>query len=163
MNTSSKHKRHESAATHEIEIITHREFAGVLKMAGFSQADLARYIRKSRSHVNSVANGLTPITLRHMQELEQFLGSRLFNTALAIVRKQMAESAQRRQAEHDRHVEEQRRKHEEHERAEQQRRENRLRELEAELAGSDQEKESHQNDVELVNENDDVSASSSHA
>jgi transcriptional regulator with XRE-family HTH domain len=138
MNQTTNNNRGESTSMQEIEIINHREFAGVLRVAGFAQADLARFIRKSRSHVNNVANGLTPITLRHMQELEQFLGSRLFTTALAIVRKQLAEAAQRRQVEHERQVEEQRRKYEETERVERLRREQRLRELEAELEGVDQ-------------------------
>ncbi len=140
MNTMSNNNRNETTTQQQIEIITSREFAHVLKVAGFSQADLARAINKSRSHVNNVANGLTPITLRHMQELERFLGSRLFATALAIVRKQLAEAAQRRQVEQERFMEEQRRHQEETERQELLRREQRLRELEAELEAVEQSK-----------------------
>lgn len=143
MNPSSINNRNDTTTQQQIEVITSREFALVLKVAGFSQADLARAINRSRSHVNNVANGLTPITLRHMQELERFLGSRLFATALAIVRKQLAEAAQRRQVEQERFVEEQRRQQEETERQERLRREQRLRELEAELEAVEQSKDRH--------------------
>jgi transcriptional regulator with XRE-family HTH domain len=150
----SNNNRNETTTQQQIEIITSREFAHVLKVAGFSQADLARAINKSRSHVNNVANGLTRITLRHMQELERFLGSRLFATALAIVRKQLAEAAQRRQVEQERFVEEQRRQQEETERQERLRREQRLRELEAELEAVEQGNENHRDENEDTTQSD---------
>lgn len=71
--------------------------------------------------------------------------------------KQVAEAAQRRQADRDRQIEEQRRKREEYERAEQLRRENRLRELEAELSEPDLGNESDHADATLRNQIDDSS------
>lgn len=154
MNTTSNNNRNETSTPQGIEVINHREFALVLKVAGFSQADLARAIHKSRSYVNNVANGLSPLSLRHMQELERFLGSRLFATALAIVRKQLAEAAQRRQAEQERFMEEQRRHQEETERQERLRREQRLRELEAELEAVEQNTGSNLYEDEITTQTD---------
>lgn len=117
----------------EIELISAYQYGQILKVAGFSQSELAHSIGKSRSHISNVANGVTPIRLRHVEELEHFLGPRLFATALAVVKKIQEEDLQRRQREMLRQ-EEQRRKHrEEMERIEQERRQQRADELAAAL------------------------------
>lgn len=78
-----------------------REFKMVMKVAGYSQIEFARYIGMSRSHVNNIANGITPLTLRVIEQLRQFLGEPLFTMAVTRARQVIADEY-KQQLEHER-------------------------------------------------------------
>ncbi len=89
-NTPNKNHNAEQPA-----ITTHQEFRMVLKVAGYSQNELARAIGRSRSYVNNVANGISPLTLRVIEQLRYFLGEQLFDLAVTRARQVVIEERQR--------------------------------------------------------------------
>jgi transcriptional regulator with XRE-family HTH domain len=89
----------------EMEMITAWEFKRVLLAAGYSHSQLARHLNVSRSYVTGVANGYVRMTFRHTQELERFLGTRLFRASLAKVRKDRADAELRHRESARRHAE----------------------------------------------------------
>lgn len=80
----------------DIASITPLVFGLTLKLAGFSHAEFARHIRRSRSYVGSIINNISPLRLRHVMELQQFLGDRLYGTALGCATREAHAIEQRR-------------------------------------------------------------------
>lgn len=78
-----------------------REFKKVLIVAGYSQIEFARFIGMSRSHVNNIANNVSPLTLRVIEQLRQFLGEPLFCMAVTRARQVIADEY-KQQLEHER-------------------------------------------------------------
>lgn len=76
-------------------INTAQEFKMVLKVAGYSQRELAQATGVSRSYINNIANGLSPLTLRVIEQLRYFLGEQLFDLAVTRARQVIIEERQR--------------------------------------------------------------------
>lgn len=81
--------------TDQPAINTAQEFKMVLKVAGYSQRELAQATGVSRSYVNNVANGISPLTLRVIEQLRYFLGEQLFDLAVTRARQVIIEERQR--------------------------------------------------------------------
>ncbi|MCX6140454.1 MAG: helix-turn-helix domain-containing protein [Candidatus Kapabacteria bacterium] len=137
MKTNTKAFQDGTSASTEIELLTPYQYGEVLKVAGFSQSELARFTGKSRSYVNNVANSVTPIRLRHVQELERFLGSRLYSTATIVVKRIEQEEAEKRHKETLRAEEHRRKQEKQREQAELDRRQKRAEELTSALESYD--------------------------
>jgi transcriptional regulator with XRE-family HTH domain len=92
-------------AIHEEEMTLRsgNEMKRVLKVAGYSQREIADYINYSRSYVNAVCNGTTELTLRVIEAVKGCLGPTLF--VLAIKRARLQETQQRQQAEERKRLE----------------------------------------------------------
>jgi transcriptional regulator with XRE-family HTH domain len=81
----------------ELTIRNGNELKRVLKVAGYSQREIADYINFSKSYVNAVCNGSTALTLRVIEAVKECLGDTLY--VLAIKRARLLESQQRQQDE----------------------------------------------------------------
>ena len=92
-------------AIHEEEMTLRsgNEMKRVLKVAGYSQREIADYINYSRSYVNAVCNGTSELTLRVIEAVKGCLGPTLF--VLAIKRARLQETQQRQQAEERKRLE----------------------------------------------------------
>lgn len=81
----------------EMTIRDGAELKRVLRVSGYSQREIADYIGYSRSYVNAVCNGCSPLTLRVVEGVRQRLGESLYN--LAIKRARQVEVEERRRYE----------------------------------------------------------------
>lgn len=81
----------------ELTIRNGNELKRVLKVAGYSQREIADYINFSKSYVNAVCNGSTELTLRVIEAVKECLGDTLY--VLAIKRARLQESQKRQQDE----------------------------------------------------------------
>lgn len=79
-----------------------RELKRVLRVAGYSQRELAEHMNFSRSYVNAVCNGLSPLTLRVIEAVKTCLGPTLY--VLAIKRARLLEIEERKREEERRRV-----------------------------------------------------------
>ena len=111
-------------ATDELTIVSGEEMKAVLKVAGYSQREIADYIGYSRSYVNAVCNGVSPLTLRVVEAVKELLGPRLYELAIQRARLLEIEERQRReewlrkeQMEHEHQLQEARRREEERKQA----------------------------------------------
>lgn len=87
----------------ELTIRHGNELKRVLKVAGYSQREIADYINFSKSYVNAVCNGSTELTLRVIEAVKECLGDTLY--VLAIKRARLLESQQRQQEEERKRLE----------------------------------------------------------
>jgi transcriptional regulator with XRE-family HTH domain len=78
-----------------MDILTYKEFGTVLNLAGFSHREFADYIQMSRSFVGSLVRGERPLSLRYIESLRSFLGKELYDMALTMARKNIAEDERR--------------------------------------------------------------------
>jgi transcriptional regulator with XRE-family HTH domain len=74
-----------------------------LKVAGFSQREIADHINYSRSYVNAVCNGTSELTLRVIEGVKECLGTTLY--ALAIKRVRLQENRKQLEDEERRRLE----------------------------------------------------------
>lgn len=81
----------------EMTIRDGAELKRVLRVAGYSQRELADYIGYSRSYVNAVCNRYSPLTLRVVEGVRHRLGDELF--ILAIKRARQVEVDEQREYE----------------------------------------------------------------
>lgn len=98
--TNLKSKMSNSSTTianteEELTLRNGNELKRVLKVAGYSQREIADYINYSKSYVNAVCNGSTELTLRVIEAVKECLGETLY--VLAIKRARLQESQKRQQ------------------------------------------------------------------
>lgn len=72
------------------------EMKRVLKVAGYSQKEIGQYAGFSRSHINNMCNGFTPLSLRVVEAIRSCLGERLFNLAIERSRQLEADELERK-------------------------------------------------------------------
>jgi transcriptional regulator with XRE-family HTH domain len=84
-------------ATHDEELTLRsgNEMKRVLKVAGYSQREIADHINYSRSYVNAVCNGTSELTLRVIEAVKECLGETLY--ALAIKRVRLQDAVKRQE------------------------------------------------------------------
>lgn len=80
----------------ELELLTSEEYSRMLRSAGYSHSDMAKYLGRSRTYITSVANSYRTMTFRQVQELEDFLGERLYAACLNKVRKEIERETPKR-------------------------------------------------------------------
>jgi transcriptional regulator with XRE-family HTH domain len=87
----------------ELTLQSGNEMKRVLKVAGFSQREIADHINYSRSYVNAVCNGTSELTLRVIEGVKECLGTTLY--ALAIKRVRLQENRKQLEDEERRRLE----------------------------------------------------------
>jgi transcriptional regulator with XRE-family HTH domain len=97
--------QHTTNAIHDEELTLRsgNEMKRVLKVAGFSQREIADHINYSRSYVNAVCNGTSELTLRVIEGVKECLGTTLY--ALAIKRVRLQEALKRQEDEERKRLE----------------------------------------------------------
>lgn len=79
----------------ELTLRSGNEMKRVLKVAGYSQREIADHINYSRSYVNAVCNGTSELTLRVIEAVKECLGPTLY--ALAIKRVRLQDAVKRQE------------------------------------------------------------------
>lgn len=92
MNTS---KPETTKPDDELTIRDGAELKRILKVSGYSQREIAERLGFSRSYVNAVCNGISPLTLRVVEAVKSRLGSKLFELAVQRARRLEVEERNR--------------------------------------------------------------------
>jgi transcriptional regulator with XRE-family HTH domain len=93
-STMSNQSKTNTNFEEELTLRNGNELKRVLKVAGYSQREVADHINYSRSYVNAVCNGTSELTLRVIEAVKECLGPTLYALAIQRVRHQETQRQQ---------------------------------------------------------------------